>query len=107
MAAAKELKISGRTTVRKLKADFHEAFGSSLRVYMNVSCKGRFADDAATLASLRAEGAKGGEISVGANKRVGTFEKEFAEAWGIGVQVSNADDSALAKDDLTLAQAGK
>lgn len=26
-----ELKINGRTTVRKLKAEFKEAFGSSLR----------------------------------------------------------------------------
>ena len=36
-----ELKINGRTTVRKLKADFKAAFGSSLRVYMAPSCKGR------------------------------------------------------------------
>ena len=57
-----ELKINGRTTVRKLKADFKAAFGSSLRVYMAPSCKGRMADDAATLASIRAEGAKGGEL---------------------------------------------
>ena len=45
-----ELKINGRTTVRKLKSEFKAAFGSSLRVYMSTSCKGKMADDAATLA---------------------------------------------------------
>lgn len=102
-----ELKISGRTRVKTLKAEFKKAFGSSLRVYMNVSCKGRHADDDATLASIRAEGAKGGELSVKGNKKVGTFEKEFAAAWGIGVQVANADDTALAPDDVTLCGAAK
>ena len=54
-----DLKINGRTTVRKLKEDFKKAFGSSLRVYMSPTCKGKMADDSATLASIRAEGAKG------------------------------------------------
>lgn len=102
-----DLKINGRTTVRKLKADFKAAFGSSLRVYMSPTCKGRMADDLATLASIRAEGAKGGELSVGGNKRVGAFEKEFAAAWGIGVQVANASDTALADNDITIVAAGK
>lgn len=34
-----ELKINGRTTVLKLKADFKAAFGSSLRAYMDPSCR--------------------------------------------------------------------
>ena len=102
-----ELKINGRTTVRKLKAEFKKAFGSSLRVYMSVSCKGRMADDAATLASIRAEGAKGGELSVKGNKTVGRFEDEFAENGGIGVQVANADDTKLADNAKTLCAAAK
>ena len=102
-----ELKINGRTTVRKLKAEFKAAFGSSLRVYMRPTCNGKMADDAATLASIRAEGAKGGELTVGGNKTVGKFETEFAEAWGIGVQVANADDTKLADNSVTLVAAGK
>ena len=102
-----ELKINGRTTVRKLKADFKEAFGSSLRVYMSPTCKGRMADDAATLASIRAEGYKGGELTVKGNKTVGKFEEEFAATWGIGVQVANADDTKLADNGATLCAAGK
>ena len=71
-----ELKINGRTTVRKLRADFKAAFGSTLRVYMSPSCKGRMADDSATLASIRAEGAKGGELSVKGNKTVGKLQMQ-------------------------------
>ena len=64
------------------------------------------ADDDATLASLRAEGAKGGELTVGGNLRVGNFEKKIAELYGIGVQVANADNSALADNEVTLVAAG-
>ena len=102
-----DFKINGRTTVRKLKTEFKAAFGSSLRVYMSPTCKGKMADDSATLASIRAEGAKGGELTVGGNKTVGKFETEFAETWGIGVQVANADDTKLADNSVTLVAAGK
>lgn len=47
-----ELKINGRTTVRKLRADFKAAFGSTLRVYMSPSCKGRMADGHITLVTM-------------------------------------------------------
>ena len=102
-----ELKINGRTTVRKLRADFKAAFGSTLRVYMSPSCKGRMADDSATLASIRAEGFKGGDLVVKGNMQVGNFEKKVAELYGIGVQVANSDDTKLADNTLTLCQAGK
>lgn len=102
-----DLKIDGRMKVKTLKANFKAAFGSSLRVYKSTTCKGAMADDDATLASLRGEGAKGGELTVGGNKRVGSFEKEFVAAWGIGVQVANAKDTALADNDVTLVAAAK
>ena len=99
--------LNGRTKVKTLKANFKANFGSTLRVYKSASCKGGFADDEATLASIRAEGKKGGELVVGGNLKVGNFEKKIAELYGIGVQVANADDSALADNSLTLCQAGK
>ena len=102
-----ELKIDGLMKVKTLKANFKKNFGSSLRVYKSVTCKGAMADEDATLASLRAEGAKGGELIVGGNKTVGKFEEEFAATWGIGVQVANAADSALADNKATLVAAGK
>ena len=102
-----EFKLDGRMKVKTLKANFKENFGSTLRVYKSVSCKGGFADDDATLASLRAEGKAGGELVVGGNLKVGNFEKKIAEMYGIGVQVANADDTALADNEATLVAAGR
>ena len=102
-----EIKLTGNMKVKSLKADFKEAFGATLRVYKNPSCKGGFADDNATLASIRAEGAKGGELKIVGNMQVGNFEKKIAEMYGIGVQVANADDSALADNSGTISAAGR
>jgi hypothetical protein len=38
---------------------------------------------------------------------VGNFEKKIADMYGIGVQVANASDSALADNSSTIAAAGK
>jgi hypothetical protein len=98
-----EIALKGNMKVKTLKAEFKKAFGSTLRVYKSASCKGAFADDDATLASIRAEGAKPGELSVKGNMHVGNFEKKVAEMYGIGVQVADADDTRLVNNDLTLA----
>jgi hypothetical protein len=102
-----EIALKGNMKVKTLKADFKKAFGSTLRVYMSPTCKGRMADDDATLASIRAEGAKGGELKVVGNMQVGNFEKKIVELYGIGVQVANAADTALADNSVTLVAAGK
>ena len=102
-----EFTLNGRTKVKTLKANFKSNFGSTLRVYKSVSCKGAFADEEATLASIRAEGKKGGEFVVKGNMQVGNFEKKVADLFGIGIQVANADDSKLADNSVTLCQAGK
>lgn len=102
-----EFKLDGRMKVKTLKDTFKKTFGASLRVYKNVSCKGAFADDNATLASIRAEGAKGGELVVAGNLKVGNFEKKVAELYGIGVQVANPSDTALSDNSITLAAAGR
>ena len=102
-----EFKLDGRMKVKTLKANFKENFGGTLRVYKSVTCKGAFADDDATLASIRAEGAKGGELVVKGNMQVGNFEKKVAELYGIGIQVATADDSKLADNGITLTASGK
>ena len=101
-----DFKIDGRMKVKGLKDKFKETFGLTLRVYTTTTCKSPAKDDA-TLASIRAEGAKGGEIVVGSNRKVGSFEKMVADAYGIGVQVANAANSKLCSDDDTLAAAAK
>ena len=102
-----DFKLDGRMKVKSLKDNFKKCFGASLRVYKSESCKGAFADDNATLASIRAEGKKGGELVVGGNLRVGNLEKKIAEMYGIGVQVADKDDKKLADNDITLVAAGK
>lgn len=98
-----EIKIDGRKKVKTLKAEFKKAFGASLRVYS----KKHFADEDATLASIREGNAPGGELKVGGNMQVGNFEKKVKELYGIEVQVANAADSALADNSKTLVAAGK
>lgn len=102
-----DFKLDGRMKVKSLKDNFKKCFGATLRVYKSATCRGAFADDNATLASIRAEGKAGGELVVGGNLRVGNFEKKIAEMYGIGVQVANADDTALADNEATLVAAGR
>lgn len=98
-----DFSIDGRMKVKTLKKQFKDAFGATLRVYKGVG----FADDDATLASIRAEGAKGGEVKVVGNMKVGNFEDKMKEVFGIKVQVANANDSALANNSVTISAAGK
>ncbi len=101
-----EFKVDGRMTVKGLKDNFKKNFGATLRVYTTTACK-TFADDKATLASIRKDDAKGGSLTVGGNLRVGNFEKKLGEMFGIGVQVANANDTKLADNNITLVAAGK
>lgn len=106
MATVADFKVDGRMKVKTLKANFKKAFGASLRVYTTPGGKSP-ADDEKTLKEIQAAGAKGGELSVGSNMRVGNFEDKVRELYGIGVQVANKDNSKLADNDITLAAAGK
>ena len=96
-----ELKISGRMSVKRLKENFKNEFGGTLRVY-----DGREkADDNATLASIRRNNeAKGGEYACQGNRTVGRFEREMREIFGIKVQVATPDDWTLVLDGITLAK---
>lgn len=94
-----ELKINGRMTVKTLKENFKKEFEGTLRVYNGK----KIAEDSATLASIRSEDAKGGELVCRANRTVGGFEKEMKEVFGINVQVASPDDFVLALDGITLA----
>lgn len=101
-----DFRIDGRMKVKTLKTDFKKAFGASLRVYTTTTCRVN-ADDDATLSAIRAEGKKGGEITVGGNTQVGNFEKKVAELYGIGVQVADKNNQKLADNGDTLVAAGK
>ncbi len=98
-----DITFSGNKKVKSLCKDFKEAYGATLRVYNGK----RFADPEATLASLRAEGKKGGEVKVNGNMQVGNFEKKIMEEFGITVQVAKPDDSGLSDNSMTISAAGK
>jgi hypothetical protein len=99
-----DINVSGGMSVGTLRTQFKAAFGATLRVY-----KGKaFADDKATLASIRAEGAKkSGDLIIRGNMLVGNFETSFEDSFGIKVQVATPDNSALSDNSITLAAAGK
>lgn len=98
-----DFSISGKMKVKTLKADFKKAYGSTLRVYYGQ----KFADDDATLASIRKGDAKGGEVAINGKMLVGNFENKIMEEFGIKIQVANPDDSKLVDDKTTLTQSGK
>lgn len=99
-----DLTVNGHMKVKTLKAEFKNAFGASLRVYKAT----HFADDEATLASVReSEGAKAGEFFCSGKMSVADFEKDFKEVFGITVQVANADNTRLADNAASLNDAGK
>ncbi|WP_454937351.1 hypothetical protein [Capnocytophaga leadbetteri] len=95
--------ITGRMKVKTLKADFKENFGSTLRVYNGQ----KFADDDATLASIRKNDAKGGDVKINGNMLVGNFEKKILEEFGIKVQVADIENTKLISDSITLTASGK
>ena len=99
---ANELNIDGRMKVGTLKKNFKEQFGIGLRVYTGK----KFASDDVTLASIRAEGAKGGKVSIHGRTKVGNVEKMFKEQLGIKIQIENKA-GGLADNSLSLTQAGK
>jgi len=99
-----EISVSGRMSVKTLKSQFKKEFNLTLRVYNGA----KFADEAATLASLRkGDATKAGDLKIVGNLLVGNFEKRFQETYGIKVQVANADDTKLINDSLTLSAASK
>ena len=98
---AADLKVSGRMTVKRLKENFKNEFGGTLRVY-----DGRAkADDNATLASIRRnEDAKGEKLVCNGHLTVGSFERRMRDIFGIKVQVATPDDWTLALDGITLSK---
>jgi len=95
------LHINGRVKVKRLKNDFKKEFGLNIRVYTGRE----FADDEATLASVRKGDAKGGDFSPARNMKVGNLEDKMLELFGLKTQISGSDDSYLCDNDYTLAKA--
>jgi hypothetical protein len=98
-----DLTVDGRMKVKTLKEEFKKSFGVSIRVYSGK----KFADDDATLASIRAKDAKkGGSFSIHGRTKVVNVEKSFKEEMGITVQIEDKKGD-LADNNLSLAEAAR
>lgn len=94
-----KLNVHGNMKVSSFKDAFRESFGVNVRVYHGV----KFADDSATLASIRSGDAKGQDIGIHGRTKVGNVEKKFLDELGIRIQIENTDGD-LADNDLGLTE---
>lgn len=94
--------ITGRMSAKTVKKNFKESFGGTLRILKD----GKPVDDSATMASLKADGCKGGELELKGNTKVAGMKKKVADLYGISVEVYDADDKNPLDDSLTLASIG-
>jgi len=93
-----DLTISGRMMVKTLKSAFKKEYNLTLRIYKG----NKFADDAATLASLSEK--KVEDFSAKSNMKIGNFEERFEKATGLKVQIASPDDKELVLNQRTLAE---
>ena len=100
MATIRETKSS---SVQSIKRQFTEQFNCNIRIYKG----NKFADDKTKISELSKTDSAGGELDLGARSRVENVERYFKETFGIKAQISNADDTKLAENSMTLTQAGK
>jgi len=88
----------GKTKVATLKKQFKEVYGVGIRIYYGQ----RFADDSATLASIRPEGKiSDGSIKINGKMLVGNLEQKFMDTLGVKVQIEDKEGN-LADNGVTL-----
>ena len=97
------IKVTKASSVQSIQSQFEKDFSCNLRIYKG----NKFADDKTKISELSKTDSAGGELDLGARSRVENVERYFKETFGIKVQISNADDTKLADNSMTLTQAGK
>jgi len=99
-----DIKITGNQKVSTLQSNWKKEFGSTLRLYDG----NRFADSDQTVGDIAKKTiSRGSEVSANGNKKVGNFENEMKETYGIRIQIANSDNSELVDNDITLSQSGR
>ncbi|MGB0770399.1 MAG: hypothetical protein ACPGPB_06555 [Flavobacteriaceae bacterium] len=97
------IRVTRASSVKSIKRQFSEEFNCNIRIYKG----NKFADEKTKISELSKTESAGGELDLGARSRVANVERYFMEEFGIKVQISNADDTKLADNSMTLTQAGK
>ena len=93
------IRVTKASSVKSIKRQFTKEFNCNIRLYKG----NQFADEKTKISELSKTDSAGGELDLGARSRVENVERYFMETFGI----SNADDTKLADNSLTLTQAGK
>lgn len=93
-------KITQKTTVAKLKEQFRNQVGGTLRIYDGRS-------EAAEDATLVSIGAKVGELECRTSRTVGKFEEAFQKDLNLKVKVYTKDNWVKVLDGITLETASK
>lgn len=97
------IRVTRASSVKSIKRQFSEEFNCNIRIYKG----NKFADEKTKISELSKTDSAGGDLDLGARSRVANVERYFMEEFGIKVQISNADDTKLADNSMTLTQAGK
>jgi hypothetical protein len=96
------IKVTKASSVQSIKRQFTKDFNCNLRIYNGK----KFADEKMLISDLSKTENSTGELELGARSRVENVEKYFKDTFGITAQISNADDTKLAGNEMTLTQAG-
>ena len=95
-----DLDVQGNMKVKTLQKNFSNSFGCELRIYNGQ----KFANKDDTIAKLRDKNIKSSEeeFKIRASWTVYRLEKQFAERFGIKVQVALPENGGLAENSQTL-----
>ena len=96
-----KIKVTKASSVASLQKQFKKATGATLRIYNGI----KFADPKSKISDLAKKESSKSDLDIGARKKVKTIEEFFEKNFGIKANVANADDSSLAKDEMTITQA--
>ncbi len=101
LVSGKTLKVDGRMKVKTLKEQFKNLYGFTLRVY---NTQNHFVDDDLLIADVRQteDADKSAEVYIDPTYTIDEFEKAFMAAFGVKIQVAEADDSKLADNNIKL-----
>jgi len=97
------IKVTKASSLQSVQIQFESEFKCNIRIYKG----NKFADSKTKISELSKTDSAGGNLELGARSRVENVEKYFMETFGIKAQISNADDTKLAENSMTLTQAGK
>ena len=98
-----ELIVIKTSSVKSIKKQFSKNFNCNIRIYVG----NKIATDEVKISELTQKDDFKGSLELGSRSRVKNVEDYFHKEFGIKVQISNSEDTKLAKNDMTLAQAGK